>query len=105
VEKTQNLDALANALVEAARNLRTAKLDTERIKDAARQVDAAMAIIDPIVAEPGLSTNNHVDQDVRRALAPIGVLAEELAENSEKVSAVLQKLGEDLLRAAQTLGQ
>jgi hypothetical protein len=104
---TQNL-ALAQALVEAARNLRTAKLDTERIKDAARKVETAIAAIadmDPMVDRPAPATNSHVDEDVRRALAPLGVLSEELAENAGKVDAVLKKLGEDLLRAAQTLGQ
>jgi gamma-glutamyl phosphate reductase len=105
MERTHNLDALAKALVEAARNLRTAKLDSERIKAAAAELDAATAVKDPVVAQLGSTNNKPKDQDVSPALAPIGVLAKELADNAVRLNASLQKLGEDLLRAAETLGQ
>jgi hypothetical protein len=104
MERTHSLGALANALVEAARNLRTARLDTERIKAAAGELDAALASKAPAAAQLG-STNNKPDWEAGRAQPQIEVLAKELADNSVKVSAALQKLGEDLLRAAEALGQ
>jgi hypothetical protein len=105
MERTHSLGALANALVEAARNLRTAKLDTERIKAAAGELDAALATKEPASGQLGSTNNKPADQDASRAHAPVEALAKELADNSVKVSAALQKLGEDLLRAAETLGQ
>jgi hypothetical protein len=101
VDKTQNLDALAKALVEAARNLRTARLDVDRIANASGALTAAVEAIGERAAS---SAENHDSQDVRPVLAPMRLLAEELAENSRKVDTVLKKLGEDLLRAAQTIG-
>lgn len=105
MERTHSLGALANALVEAARNLRTAKLDTEGIKAAASDLDAALAHKDQAEAEVGSTNNQPADQDMSRAVTQIEALAKELADNSVKVSAALQKLGEDLLRAAETLAQ
>jgi hypothetical protein len=102
MERTHSLDALANALVEAARNLRaaTAKLDSQRVNEAAQELDAAIAAI-----TEDATADSHMDADARRAIGRIGVLAGEVAHNIENVNAILQKLGEDLLRAAQTLGQ
>jgi hypothetical protein len=47
------------------------------IKLAVRRMGAQLVIIDPLTAFLGADTNTHKDQDVRRALYPLAVLAQE----------------------------
>jgi putative DNA primase/helicase len=51
-------------------------LDLAAIEAGIRQVDAALVIVDPIMAYLPADVNAHRDQDVRRALAPAAALAE-----------------------------
>src|SRR5690606_35188000 len=51
--------------------------DIELIRDALRQVDAALLVIDPLMAYLASSVNAHRDQDIRRALAPLMRAAED----------------------------
>lgn len=51
--------------------------DIPKIRQAVEQLDAAMVIIDPLMAYLGGDVNSHRDQDVRRALAPLARMAEE----------------------------
>ncbi|HSS60635.1 MAG TPA: hypothetical protein VLK30_04155 [Candidatus Limnocylindrales bacterium] len=104
MDRSTNADELAKALVEAARNLRTttARLDSGRVREAARDAEAAIAVI---LNAPMSSVNHDMGPDVRRALEPLGVAVDQLATNVEGINGILQKLGEDLLRAAQTLGR
>lgn len=51
--------------------------DTEDIRAAVRTVDAALVVVDPLVAYLGGDVNSHRDQDVRKALAGLTELAEE----------------------------
>lgn len=51
-------------------------LDLAAIEAGIRQVDAALVIVDPIMAYLPADVNAHRDQDVRRALAPTAALAE-----------------------------
>ncbi|MQA06643.1 MAG: AAA family ATPase [Streptosporangiales bacterium] len=51
--------------------------DTELVRDALRQVDAALLVIDPLMAYLAPSVNAHRDQDIRRALAPLMRAAED----------------------------
>ncbi|MDP9365269.1 MAG: AAA family ATPase, partial [Chloroflexota bacterium] len=50
--------------------------DIPLIEDAVRRMDAALLIVDPLVAYLGDATNANRDQDVRRALAPLKLMAE-----------------------------
>jgi hypothetical protein len=50
--------------------------DLERIADHALRVNAKLLAIDPLVAALPGQIDSHRDQDVRRALAPLGQLAE-----------------------------
>jgi hypothetical protein len=51
--------------------------DIPHIKDAILRMSAKLVIIDPIMAFLGADTNSHRDQDVRRALHPLAVMAQE----------------------------
>src|SRR5262249_8682079 len=50
--------------------------DLREIELTIRRMDARLVIIDPLMAYLGSQTNSWRDQDVRRALAPVGKLAE-----------------------------
>lgn len=50
--------------------------DLPAIEQAIQDRDAALLVIDPLVATLGSETNSYKDQDIRRALAPVKVLAE-----------------------------
>lgn len=50
--------------------------DLHRLEEAIADADAALLILDPLMAYLGDHTNAHRDQDVRRALAPVAQLAE-----------------------------
>jgi hypothetical protein len=52
-------------------------LDLDALRQAIEEVQAALVIVDPLVAYLGGATNAWRDQDVRRALAPLAALAEE----------------------------
>src|SRR5262245_17169993 len=52
--------------------------DLDRIRVAIEAVGAAVLIVDPLMAYLGGDVNSHRDQDVRRALAPLAALAEEI---------------------------
>lgn len=52
--------------------------DLEVIEKLVHDADAALVIIDPLMAYLGPDINAHRDQDVRRALAPLAQLAERL---------------------------
>jgi hypothetical protein len=51
--------------------------DAPHVRCAIRRMGARLVIIDPITAYLGGDTNTHKDQDVRRALHPLAVMAEE----------------------------
>ena len=53
--------------------------DLHAIREAASTVGAVLVVIDPLMAALSSSVNSHHDQDVRRALAPLARLAEELS--------------------------
>lgn len=52
-------------------------LDVPYIRDVARQMNAVLVVVDPIMAYLGERTNSHKDQDCRRALHPLARMAEE----------------------------
>lgn len=52
--------------------------DLDRIRIAIQAVDAAVLIVDPLMAYLGGDVNSHRDQDVRRALAPLAQMADQL---------------------------
>jgi hypothetical protein len=54
----------------------TIPVDLPAIEAAIEDVRATLLVIDPLVATLGADTNSYKDQDVRRALAPLKVLAE-----------------------------
>jgi hypothetical protein len=51
--------------------------DLEEIREAIRQVDARLVIIDPLMAYLPGKIDSHRDQDIRRSLAPLAALAAE----------------------------
>lgn len=51
--------------------------DVERLAATARRDGAAVLVIDPLMAVLSASHNSHRDQDVRGALAPLAVMAED----------------------------
>ena len=52
--------------------------DLPALESAVRRVDARLLVIDPLMAHLGGQTQSHRDQDVRRALAPLALFAEQL---------------------------
>lgn len=52
--------------------------DIRHIRLAVETVGAAVLIVDPLMAYLGGDVNSHRDQDVRRALAPLAAMADEL---------------------------
>lgn len=50
--------------------------DLDAVEQAIRRVDAALVVVDPLMAFLDAGTNAHRDQDVRRALRPLAELAE-----------------------------
>lgn len=50
--------------------------DLPYLEQAITDIDAALVIVDPLMAYLGTETNAHRDQDIRRALAPLAQLAE-----------------------------
>jgi hypothetical protein len=50
--------------------------DVSRLRYAVDQVDAALVVIDPLMAYLGGDVNSYRDQDVRRALAPLSAMAQ-----------------------------
>ena len=50
--------------------------DLGALSDAIDEVDAAMVVVDPVMAYLGADVNSYRDQDIRRALAPLAKLAE-----------------------------
>ena len=52
--------------------------DMDAIRAAIAEVGAKLVIIDPLMAALGGDVNSHRDQDVRRALAPLARLAEDM---------------------------
>jgi hypothetical protein len=52
--------------------------DVDFLRRDIKKMDAALVIIDPLMAYLGLETNSYNDQQVRRALAPLARLAEEM---------------------------
>jgi hypothetical protein len=51
--------------------------DAIHIRDAIRRIGARLVVIDPLTAFLGGETNTHKDQDVRRALHPLAILAQQ----------------------------
>lgn len=51
--------------------------DLDALKIAIRNVDAALVVIDPLMAYISDERDSHRDQDIRRALGPLGTLANE----------------------------
>jgi len=54
----------------------TIPVDLPAIEAAIKDVNAALLVVDPLVATLSMDTNSYKDQDVRRALAPLKVVAE-----------------------------
>lgn len=52
--------------------------DLDALRDAIEAVDAALVVVDPLVAYLGAEVNSYRDQDVRAALAGLAELADEL---------------------------
>ena len=52
--------------------------DLPRLEAAARDFDAGLVVIDPLMAALGADVNAHKDADVRRALGPLSRLAERI---------------------------
>lgn len=52
--------------------------DVDAIEEAVRRVDAALVVVDPLVAYLGADVNSWRDQDVRRALRELANLAERM---------------------------
>jgi hypothetical protein len=50
--------------------------DLTAVEQAIADIDAALLIVDPLMAYLGADTNAHRDQDVRRALAPLAAMLE-----------------------------
>jgi hypothetical protein len=50
--------------------------DLAAVEQAITDIDAALLIVDPLMAYLGAETNAHRDQDVRRALAPMAMMLE-----------------------------
>jgi hypothetical protein len=57
--------------------LPTLPADVPYLGDAIRRVEAHLVVIDPLSAFLGGETNTHKDQDVRKALHPLAVLAQQ----------------------------
>lgn len=51
-------------------------LDLAGLHDAAQQVDAALLVLDPLMSRLAANLDTHRDGEVRRALEPLGALAE-----------------------------
>lgn len=51
--------------------------DLQTVRRGIERVGAALVIVDPLMAFLSGDVNGHLDQDVRRALAPLAILAEE----------------------------
>ena len=54
-------------------------LDLDALREAIREVEAALVVIDPLMAFLPGQVDSHRDQDVRRVLAPLAALAAETA--------------------------
>jgi RecA-family ATPase len=52
--------------------------DLEAIREAVKAANAALVVIDPLMAYLPTEVNSHIDQDIRRSLAPVASLAAEL---------------------------
>jgi hypothetical protein len=74
VERVLALDRIPEG---AAFRLPVLPQDAIFIKEAVRRVEAKLVIIDPLTAFLGGDTNTHRDQDVRRALYPLYLLAQQ----------------------------
>jgi hypothetical protein len=53
--------------------------DLDALEEAIQSVDAALVVIDPLMAHIPDGRDSHKDQDIRRSLAPLGKLAARLA--------------------------
>ena len=67
--------------------------DLEIIRRGIERVEAVLVVIDPLSAFLSGDVNSHRDQDVRRALAPLGKLAEETGAAVVVVRHLTQSLG------------
>jgi RecA-family ATPase len=67
--------ALTAVRSEGAERLPELPHDLERLQEAISRCDAALVVIDPLVAYLAAEVNAHRDQDVRRALAPVAWVA------------------------------
>jgi hypothetical protein len=50
--------------------------DCAAVEEECKRADAALVVVDPLMAYLGSDVNAHKDQDVRRALAPLAAMAE-----------------------------
>jgi len=64
--------------VVAFRRLVTLPDDIEAIESACARVGAKLIVVDPLMAALGRATDSHRDQDCRRALGPLALLAERI---------------------------
>lgn len=72
-----DIRALDPATGEWATRMPALPTDTETIRDALVKLDAALLVIDPLMAYLDGNVNAHRDQDIRRALAPLMRVADE----------------------------
>jgi hypothetical protein len=73
-----DLDRVRIVGVEGDGDLVSLPADIDRIAIGAREYGARLLIVDPVVASLPAEINSHRDQDVRRALAPLAKLAEDV---------------------------
>lgn len=64
------------AIVDDGERMPSLPLDLDEIEATVIDHDAALVIIDPLMAYLGADVNSHRDQDIRRTLAPLSALAE-----------------------------
>ncbi|MDP9354428.1 MAG: AAA family ATPase [Chloroflexota bacterium] len=71
-----DLDRVVIMTAKADGSLPSVPADIPLIEDWVRKVGAGLVVIDPLMAYLGREINAHRDQDVRRALAPLALMAQ-----------------------------
>ena len=71
-----DLDRIAILTTKPDGGMLSIPADISLVEAWVRKVDAALVVIDPVMAYLGRETNSFRDQDVRRALAPLAAMAE-----------------------------
>jgi AAA domain len=71
--------------------------DLNALRRAIERVEASLVVVDPLMAFVSGSVNSHKDQDVRRAMAPLAMLAEETGAAILVVRHLNQTTGQNAL--------